>query len=418
MENNIQTQKRFHYAWIILVAMCGIMIGTMGTVSSCMGIFTPSVAEDLGVPVTAVAVYFTIRTLTMAVFQPVAGVMFNKFDIRVLIGIAVLLSNGGMMLMSQFHHIWGWYICAVLNGIGLAFICYLLIPIVLNNWFKANVSISIGIATACSGIGGAIFSPLCGQWIAAYGFRNTYLLVGGIGMVISLICALFLLRSKPADKGLRPLGAEKIEKEGEPAIDTRGMTVKEMIKTPQFVLVYVIVIGIYFAGSFMQDVTNMAVSKGFDIEHAATVSTAMMLGIVFGKIVLGALNDHIGTRTTLVTGALFGLVSFAFLIQGGASPVYVYVGGFLFGACCAAMSVNPAFAIKRAFGNKEYAKIYSYAATAGVLTSAVGHPIYAAVYDLTGSYNGVMVACIIGLVIVIILTYLSIEQCRRKWDKE
>ena len=134
------------------------MHGTMGTVSSCMGIFTPSVAEDLGVPVTAVALYFTIRTLTMAVFQPVAGILFNKIDIRLLIGISVLLSNGGMMLMSQFHHIWGWYICAVINGIGLAFICYLLIPIVLNNWFKTNLSLSIGLATACSGIGGAILS--------------------------------------------------------------------------------------------------------------------------------------------------------------------------------------------------------------------------------------------------------------------
>ena len=63
MENNVQTQKKFHYAWIILVAMCGIMIGTMGTVSSCMGIFTPSVAEDLGVPVTAVALYLDRKSV-------------------------------------------------------------------------------------------------------------------------------------------------------------------------------------------------------------------------------------------------------------------------------------------------------------------------------------------------------------------
>lgn len=416
MENNIQKQNKFHYAWVILIAMCGIMIGTMGTVSSCMGIFTPAVAADLNVPITAVSIYFTIRTLTMAAFQPVAGILFNKIDARILIAGAIILSNGGMMLMSQFHHIWGWYICAVLNGIGLAFICYLLIPIVLNNWFKANLSLAIGMAAACSGIGGAIFSPFCGQWIAAYGFRNAYILVGGIGMVISLICV-FLLRSRPEEKALAPYGAEKAGKTDAAAVDTRGMSVKEMIRTPQFILVYVIVIGIYFAGSFLQDVTNMAVSKGFDIEHAATVSTAMMLGIIFGKIVLGFINDHIGTRTTLTTGALFGIVSFAFLVKGGASPTFVYIGGFLFGACCAAMSVNPAFAIKRAFGNREYAKIYSYAATAGVLTSAVGHPIYAAVYDLTGSYDGVMVACIIGLAIVIILTYLSVEQCHRKWDK-
>ena len=139
------------------------------------------------------------------------------------------------------------------------------------------------------------------------------------------------------------VGAEKAEKMGDSAADTRGMTVKEMVKTPQFILIYVIVIGIYFAGAFMQDVTNMAVSKGFDIEHAATVSTAMMLGIIFGKIALGLLNDHIGTRTTLVVGAIFGIVSFAFLVQGGSSPIFVYAGGFLFGACCAAMSVNPPY---------------------------------------------------------------------------
>ena len=417
MENNIQTQKKIHYAWIILVAMCGIMIGTMGTVSSCMGIFTPAVAEDLGVPITAVAVYFTIRTLTMTAFQPVAGVMFGKIDIRILIGVAIILSNGGMMLMSQFHHIWGWYICAVLNGIGLSFICYLLIPVVLNNWFKKNVSFSIGLATACTGIGGAIFSPLCGQWIAHYGFRNTYIMIGGIGMVVSLICALFLLRSRPEDKGLRPFGDEPAEKEDVPTAEAKGMSLKEAVRTPQFILVYLIVIGVYFAGAFMQDVTNMAVSKGFDIQHAATVSTAMMLGIIFGKLVLGLINDHIGTRTTLTVGAAFGIVSFVFLVQGDSSPTLVYVGGFIFGACCAAMSVNPAFAVKRAFGMKEYAKLYSYAAAAGTLTSSIGHLVYAAVYDLTGSYNGVMIACLIALVIVIIFTYISIEQCNRKWNK-
>ena len=74
METQVKTQKKkIHYAWFVLFGMILIMTGTMGTVSSCMGVFTPSVAEDLQVPVAAVAVYFSVRTISMAVLQPVAA---------------------------------------------------------------------------------------------------------------------------------------------------------------------------------------------------------------------------------------------------------------------------------------------------------------------------------------------------------
>ena len=48
MENNIQTQKKFHYAWVILAAMCGIMIGTMGTGDGGIHLFYNSYADDGG----------------------------------------------------------------------------------------------------------------------------------------------------------------------------------------------------------------------------------------------------------------------------------------------------------------------------------------------------------------------------------
>lgn len=417
METQVKTQKKkIHYAWFVLFGMILIMTGTMGTVSSCMGVFTPSVAEDLQVPVAAVAVYFSVRTISMAVLQPVAAWAFKKFDVRITITFAVLCANGGMMFLSQLHTIWGWYVIAFINGIGLAFICYMMVPVILANWFVTHLSTAIGIATAFTGIGGAVFSPLCGVWIASYGFRMSYILVGGVGMVLSLIGSILLLRGYPTDKGLLPYGAEKLEKKGKPVENEDGLTVKEMLKVPQFFMIYLIVIFIFFGTAFMQDVTNMAVSKGFDIVHAATVSTIMMIGIVVGKIVLGIINDHIGTKTSIVTGAALGIVAFAFLVQGGSAPLFVFIGAFLFGCCVGSMSTTPPFAVRKAFGNKQYAKIYSYAATCGVLTSTIGHPVYAAVYDKFGNYNPVMVACAIALVLVIVLTFLSVDQCNARWD--
>lgn len=418
METNVEQKKsgKFHFAYLVLIATCAIQFGCMGTVSSCMGVFTPSVIADLGTTATAVSLYFSIRTLTMAIFQPVAAYLFKKMDARLSVGLAVVLANGSMIMLSWCYNIAWWYVSAVIAGIGLAFICYLMSPILLNNWFKTGYGTAMGISLAFTGVGGMVFAPLVGQWIATYGFRTAYILTGGIGGAIALVFAILLLRTRPEDKGLKPVGYG-VEKKTVISDDS-GMTVKEMLKTPAFICAFLVTIFVFFGTCFMTDLTNMAVSKGFDITLASILSSCLSFGIIVGKLVLGFINDHKGARTTVLIGVVFGIVGLILLICSSMSPYFAFIGAFLFGCYVAAMSVCPPLVIRYAFGGKNYAKIYSYAAVVGVLTSTVSHPIYASTFDATGGYDVALVVAIVAAVLSVVLTYTGVTACNKKWNKK
>lgn len=414
-----EKKSKFHYAWVILISCCVIMFATMGTVSSAMPVFTPAVVAALGVPVTAVSMYFSFRTAAMAIFQPIAERIFSKFDVRLVTSVAILFAGGGMAILSLFNQIYGWYIGAVISGIGLAFICYLLVPIVLNNWFEDKLGLAMGIALACTGLGGAVFSPLAGDFIASHGYKFAYVIISVIGMVLALPFAIFGLRTHPEEKGLEPYGHEvvlekgkTVPQDGEPV---KGMTVDEALRTPYFYFVLLTVVFVYFTASFMTDMPNFAVTQGFNIELAARVGSSLMIGIIVGKIALGWINDHFGSKWTVTANTCFAIISIICLLNSGAGHVFTFVGAFIFGFVVAGMSIIPPLIIRETIGMKEYTRCYAYTVTLGVIVSAISHPVYGRILDLTGSYFPGIYVAIGGLVITTILSWIAIERCKQKW---
>lgn len=97
-------------------------------------------------------------------------------------------------------------------GLGLAPLLYLAVPSLINAWCVKRVGFFVGLCMAFTGIGGVIFNPVGSALIASgpEGWRTGYLVFGVIILVVTLPFTLFVVRSKPADKGLEPYGASDI----------------------------------------------------------------------------------------------------------------------------------------------------------------------------------------------------------------
>jgi sugar phosphate permease len=358
--------SKYHYGYVIVFCCCLIMGINIGLVMSCAGIFYKPVSLDLGVSVGAFGLYMTFNFGFSFLMLPIAGKMMDRYSARWLLtlssGIVGLLYLG----MSQFNAVWHFYIAGAITGASLAFLLYLSYPVLINRWFGARVGFFIGLCSAASGIGGVLFNPFAGHLIERYGWRNTYLIFGIIILVVVTPLLGLLLRSHPADKGLKPFGGDKRLNETQKL----GTDYAIAIKTPVFYALLVFAFLMVSVSTLNLFLPSYVTRLGYTVEQSAFVASAIMLGVTLGKVALGLINDK-SSLLGLLTSVGLGVIGFIFLLLGEAGMLMMALGGFLFGWAYAGVTVETALLVRTVFGTKDYSRIFSNISIALALGGAV-----------------------------------------------
>ena len=165
-----------------------------------------------------------------------------------------------------------------------------------------------GTILAGLGIGGLIGPPVANRLISAYGWRISYIILGGIVLVV-IVLAAQLLKRDPAKVGQVPYG-ESQEGESGVKLDTEGFSLGEAVRTHQFWQAFVMFFGLGFAVfTIIVHIVPHAIDLGISPGTAANIlATVSGLGIV-GMVVMGAIADRIGNRKVFIIG--FSLMSLA-----------------------------------------------------------------------------------------------------------
>ncbi|SCM81915.1 conserved membrane hypothetical protein [uncultured Sporomusa sp.] len=383
---NVKKSGGFHYAYMIVVACCAISLAPVAFTFSCAGIFFKPVTQELGIGIGTFALYLSSLLLAATLTLTVAGKIINKYSARLVLSASVLITAGAFAAMSTFTSVYQFYVAGAFLGVSTAFLLYLMIPTMINRWFKTRVGFFMGLCSAFTGVGGILFNPLGGYIIANYGWRNAYLAFAVLTIVIALPFALFVIKSYPADKGLRPFGDTGEDEQKGAAPQVTGVSYSKAVKSGAFYTGLVFSFGMAFITNINFYLPAYAGSLGMSITLGATVASASMFGTMAGKILLGWVNDR-----SVVGGMLFGLGCgivglglMAFFAKVGVWVVLIAAA--LYGISYAGVSVQTPLTIKTIFGNREYAPIYSNIAMAASLSSMIGSAAWGFIIDSTKSY--------------------------------
>ena len=396
----------------LLVVLTGIMI-TFGCSALCFstwGMFQPVVAESLGVPTTAFAMYVTVMYLTMTVASPFAGKLLQTMDIRILLSISAALVGCAFLLMSFSDTIVLFYVAAVMLGLGEITILWLAIPTLINRWFVERAGFFIGLCMAFTGIGGAIWNAVFTALITnGYDFHTLYLIWGVIALVTSLPFTLFCVRNSPEDCGLAPYGAsmQKDSAGAETAAKPSGLDASFVMKTPMFYAICVfaglINIAILIAMQF-PTYTKSLTDVTFDVVIVGGVmSTVMMVGQALFKVILGAAADK-NAKGALVFAFAAGVIGILLCWLCTFSEYAMYAGAFIFGGCYATAVVLVPVICRQSFGTREYSVIYSRVSTVFNLIAAFAAMIWAWI----GSSFGFTVAFVVAIVMLVVILLLGL----------
>jgi MFS family permease len=361
--------------------------GAVGVIGNTMGIFLNPVMQEMEWTRVQASYYMSISGLLTALFQPIAGRLFSKVDIRLILGTVVAVLCGAYAVSSQFHSLMAWNVFGVIIGVCNAFLFYLPIPILINSWFKKNVGLALGIAVAFSSIT-AVFANPVGNWlITEYGWRMARLIFGGVVFVGVMPFMVFVIRRFPEQKGLKAYGADSLKEEKAASGEAKGASFKEAMTSFSFWCFFLMACLIVTCASMHIQTPGYAVWKGLGSQIGATAVSVIMIGGITGKVFLGWLNDRIGIVKTGVFAMVVGIAGSIIAVAANLNVTIFFIGTFMFGVAYAALTIVPPLLIRTRFGMKNYSQIFSIIAFGlGIFGGTVAPMLYGKLYDIDKSF--------------------------------
>lgn len=415
-EDMVATRK-FHYGWLIFAAIC-IFSGTaLGLTINIASVYMLPVSSALGVSRSEFMLWLTIYAIFMAATNPIWGNLLQKRNVNIVTTIGLCFVLAGILTFAFSSNVMMIYIGGALIGCGLPALTSLLHSVLSVNWFAENKRGKLlGISSAFSGAGTFIWAPLFTLIMSMTSYQMAYLISAAILAVLGLPFTIKLIKFKPADVGLQPLGYDPETATSDNSSLNLGVSAGKAMKTwPFWLLLFIFAVfslGMGF-NSNQNGIATEFLAGSMDAEQVAMigawmVSTAAITNML-GKIVFGAMLDKFGLKPT---NTLFLILFFgAFVVWAAFHNVPgLFVGAALLGTHNAFMQVGCPLLVRELYGPREYSKILSYLLTSKTLMGGFTATIIAFVYDSLGSYQQALYFGIAIVVVCAIVLFACMSQ--------
>lgn len=400
-------KKVFYGWWIVIGAMVVFAVITPAAVALATKFLIPVTAE-LGASRTKFTLSNAILQGMGIFLSPVISRLYEKGKFKRLHSLGVVAFAVSIFMYGMAQNIIQFYLISVVLGISFLASVFIPLTILIARWFVDKRGLATSIAMTGIGLGGFILSPLITLWIEQYGWRMTYMIYGVIILVLVLPITLFVFKETPEEIGLQAYEEVKSEVDGVEsarAFVLFGFKLSDASRKPFY---YLLLIGM---------VTNGIVNSGalgqyppaFEEVHSAGFSAAIIsiysiIGI-FGKIILGAVNDRFGILVSIFYGCGLIILTNILSLFADITPA-AYMLAITFGLGNAIGSVMPPLLTTTFFDNRDFAKAYGVISSALQLGMTSGSLIVAFIYDQTGAYTSAWVLLLI-LSLVTIITWVS-----------
>ena len=416
MTKDKQATGKVHFGYFVVAAMVLTSFIPLSLGLSCAGIFYPALSDDLGVERGMLSYYTSVLWIAALVTLPFLGKLLNNRDARLCTTGAVAIIVIAFVWLSFTKTLWMFYVAAAAMGVGVAMLLFLAPSTLINRWFAKRAGVLLGVVMAFTGVGGVVWSTVGGILIQQIGWSATYLVFAVLSALV-IPATLFMVASRPEDKGLAPFGYEAGADEEVPVF-AEGVSAANAFRMPVFYLIcamcFFLNIGMYVYFMIPSYATTLDIGATLPL-LGATASSVAMAGQTVSKLALGAVGEKRPQASTIVALAL-GIAGVALLAFMANSVVAFYAAALFFGAYYGITNVMMPIFTRASFGDRDYAQIYSRVSMVASISNAAAAFIWGTVIDATHSYLPMFVGVIV-LMALTIVTVVAIGRMQRKADE-
>ncbi len=394
-------RSEFAVGWKVLLAgLLGVACGASPVPYNVIGFTVDPLIAEFGWTRVQILTPITIFGVIAALLAPVFGALCDRFGVRPVALWSLFafgLAFGALSLTptsndpSTLSIYYGLWVVIGLVGIGSTPVSW---SRAVNLWFFKNRGLALGILLLGTSLAAMIVPKIAVWAIQTYGWRQMYLVMAGLPLLIALPIGLWLFREPRPEE--RPAAIS--------AGDGRltGVTLAAALRDYRFYLIWlsIALIALSFGGFFI-NMPSMLGDRGLSAEVGASVMGVLGIGIFAGRIITGALLDRFWQG--FVAFPLLCLPAISCIIMlGWAGEITVplaMLAGFFLGFAAGAESDLIAYLTGRYFGMAHYGKVYGMLYMPFGLFSAVSPIVYARVRDTSGSYDPILQIVLFGFIL-------------------
>jgi MFS family permease len=389
------------YSWFrLIVTLIIAMVANVGMWA--IVVIMPAVETEFVAGRAVTSLPYTLAMVGFAFGNLLIGRIVDRFGVTwALNGAVVVITFGyllsmwapSMVILSLTHLLLGLG-CAV--GFG---------PLIadISHWFLKRRGIAVALVASGNYLSGAIWPNLLSGMLAENGWRQVYLTLAIITVVVLVPLSMLLRRKLPLDAHTAA--------DASSALNTRNAGLSP--RSLQYLL-GLAGVGCCVAMAMPQvHIVAYCVGLGFGPGVGAEMLSLMLLGGVISRLISGLFADQFGgVRTVLVGAVLQCIALFFYLPYDG--MVSLYLISLIFGLSQGGIVPGYALIVREYMPAKEAGARVGFVLLMTILGMALGGWMSGWIYDVTGSYQAAFLNGIAWNAIPIVVMLMLVMRTRSK----
>jgi sugar phosphate permease len=296
-----------HWAWVVAAVTFVTLVGS-AAFRSVPGVLMDPLHMEYGWSHATIGLAVSVNMVLFGLISPFAAALMDRFGIRPVVTVALLLVALGSALTVFMTAAWQLVLCwGVMVGAGAGSMSMAFIATVVNRWFVARRGLVSGVLTAGNATGQLVFLPLVAWLTTQHGWRTAALTTAAAALAVVPLVVL-LLRDHPADMGLQAYGATA-EDPGPPPHQRVGSSagralsvLRDAARSPTFWLLAggFAICGATTNGLIATHFIPAAMDHGMPTTTAAGLLAVVGIFDVAGTIASGWFTDRVDPRMLLL----------------------------------------------------------------------------------------------------------------------
>jgi predicted MFS family arabinose efflux permease len=376
-DRRLANESSIHYpGWgVAAAAFVGVMTSFAPIVPYTFSLFLNPLHASLGWRRESLDGAFGLAAITVAFVSPLIGILLDRFSPRRIILPSTLIFACALASLSRLG-----------PSIGRFYLTFFVLGLVANGgaqfaytrtmltWFQKHRGFALALILTGSGVGSILIPPLTQWTIGNYGWRNAYLLLGGIALVGFPLTALFV-RNRPAPV-IR----------GEAATPS-GATVGSALSSAAFwVLAGITILSAFSENGLVTNLAAILTQHGIPAGSAALALSFRGGAGIVGRLLVGLLIDRFSPQRIQTCVLMLAATGSLVLALAGSSGV-AFTGAALLGIGLGSEADVGPYLLARYFGRRHFSVLYGLMWTAYALGGGTGPVVVGHFFDRAGSYR-------------------------------
>ena len=346
----------------------------------------------------------SMGALLMGPLSLLVGPVMDRRGGRGLMVVCGVITALGVMALGLVHTQWQFLLVrGVLITIGMAGTGQLVGAVAVSNWFVRRRGRAMALAAMGFSTGGIVTPPLATFLIETLGWRQAWVVLGMLPLVLIAAPAALLMRRRPEDIGLLPDGGPPTSVSSPSPARASAASAPEVTWTRQealrsptvWVLVFAFPLGQMGVSAVYAHLYAYVTDMGLTIRNAAVMQMVISSVSLGSKPLWGLASERVPVRYCLAAGFSLLGVALGLLATLGPNLAALLLTAVIIGLGWGGLTLLQALTWGNYFGRLSQGRVQSLGMPVAAVSGALGPVLAGYLYDVTGTYRGIFLAYIV-----------------------